>query len=87
MQFELFPWVYIVCYIKLKGMKRILLLLLFHGGMKKKTLITLLYETALRFHSMIRFFCFFSYLHETKKNSLHSLNEVNQGRKVCPTRD
>ena len=44
MQFELFPWVHIVRYIKLQGMKRIFFL--FHGGMKKKkkTLITL-YET------------------------------------------
>ena len=33
---------------------------------KKKNLITLLYETASRFHSVISFF-FFSYLHETKK--------------------
>ena len=33
MQFELFLWEYIVYYIKLEGMKRILFL--FHGGMKK----------------------------------------------------
>ena len=51
MQFELFPSVYIVCYIKL---------------WKKKKLITLLYETAKRFHTVWLGF-FFSYLHETKK--------------------
>ena len=58
MQFELFPWVYIVCYIELYGMKRIFL---FHGGMKKKNFITLYNEKCNE--------VFFSYLHETKKFS------------------
>ena len=75
MQFELFPWVYIVCNINyFRGCILSVILnykewkecILFHGDIKKKkTLITLLYETASRLHTVC--LVFFSYLHETKK--------------------